>query len=247
MPFLEFFERSNFPLDVLENIAVAMPHKEPALSVMPLSHTSTVTKSASFYARGTSLLLITTLFISGCAELSQERTSALDSSHNAPASMQATYDARIIKVRDELRAACFSQELQSYYRMTPCLASGITRSMMRDNTRITRDQRTAAQKVFVLTKELNAETLRIMEESGTPELLARATQARSALPIAEALQADLLEGRITWGEYNTRRRALHTQSTGESQLREETEMTSLSSAQPPESKEATNGADESED
>lgn len=254
LPFLEIFCVSfraleRFPFAPLEKPAVAMLPKETLQRALSRPHTFAAPKSAA-YARGACLYAIAALFLSGCAGVSQERTSGLDSLGNAPASVRAAYEARIFKVRDDLRAACFSQELQSYYRMTPCLASGITRAMMRDNSRITREQRTAAQKVFALTKELNDETLRIMEETGAPELMARATQARAALPAAEALQADLLEGRITWGEYNTRRRALHTQAAGQSDVQEETNASDLSATQHVEldsANDATNDADESED
>ena len=102
-----------------------------------------------------------------------------------------SYRERIEVVVQRMRAACVAQDNQPYYRKTACLPSGITDEMTKDSTRITAAQKRAAEAVFAFTHELNEETRRIMRD-----------------PQINTLQEDLLSGKITWGEYNTARRAL---------------------------------------
>ena len=74
---------------------------------------------------------------------------------------------------------------------------------------IHRAQKRAAEAVFAFTHELNEETRRIMRETQDPALAARAELSqRLRDPQINTLQEDLLSGKITWGEYNTARRAL---------------------------------------
>ena len=81
--------------------------------------------------------------------------------------------------------------------------------MTKDSTRITAAQKRAAETVFAFTHELNEETRRIMRETQDPALAARAELSeRLRDPQINTLQEDLLSGKITWGEYNTARRAL---------------------------------------
>ena len=112
-----------------------------------------------------------------------------------------SYRERIEVVVQRMRAACVAQDNQPYYRKTACLPSGITDEMTKDSTRITAAQKRA--------HELNEETRRIMRETQDPALAARAELSqRLRDPQINTLQEDLLSGKITWGEYNTARRAL---------------------------------------
>ena len=57
--------------------------------------------------------------------------------------------------------------------------------------------------------QFDEETRRIMRETQDPALAARAELSqRLRDPQINTLQEDLLSGKITWGEYNTARRAL---------------------------------------
>ena len=120
-----------------------------------------------------------------------------------------SYRERIEVVVQRMRAACVAQDNQPYYRKTACLPSGITDEMTKDSTRITAAQKRAAEAVFAFTHELNEEIRRIMRETQDPALAARAELSqRLRDPQINTLQEDLLSGKITWGEYNTARRAL---------------------------------------
>ncbi len=124
----------------------------------------------------------------------------------------SAYRKRVADVMLRMRATCVAQGLQPYFRKTACLSSGITDAMLRDRSKITREQRRAAEQVFSITKDLNAETRRVMTESGTPAEARLAEASKRHDPAIEENQAKLLSGEITWGEYNVRRKALHEQA-----------------------------------
>lgn len=119
------------------------------------------------------------------------------------------YHDQVERVAQRLRAACVSPDYRAYYAKTACLPSGITPKMLEDRTRITKAQKTAAQAVFNITKELSDETRAIMIKTGLPEYMDLAESSRTkADPKIRAMQQGLLEGRLTWGEYNKARLAL---------------------------------------
>lgn len=168
------------------------------------------------------VLLSAALALAGCAvpttpEGTASPAAAAPASNEAPHaaprqpvsaafSGSSEYRARIEEVAARMRAACVADDFQPYFRKTACLPGGITSEMLADRTRITAAQKRAAQEVFALTHALNEETRRIMIESGTPEERAQALASQSERdPLIAALQKDLLEGRITWGDYNKRR------------------------------------------
>ena len=124
----------------------------------------------------------------------------------------SAYRKRVADVMLRMRATCVAQGLKPYFGKTACLSSGITDAMLRDRSKITREQRRAAEQVFSITKDLNAETRRVMTESGTPAEARLAEASKRHDPAIEENQAKLLSGEITWGEYNVRRKALHEQA-----------------------------------
>ncbi|MDO5532728.1 hypothetical protein [Sutterella sp.] len=149
-------------------------------------------------------LVLVALLLSGCA-------ATLQPAVEKPG-LPEEYENRIDDVRSRMRAACVARDYQPYFRKTACLPSGITAAMMNDRTRITGEQKRAAERVFVLTHELNEETRRIMIESGVLELAQSAAASRAERdPMILELQNQLLEGRITWGEYNRARFSLYEQ------------------------------------
>lgn len=112
-------------------------------------------------------------------------------------------------VGDRYRAACVSPRYRAYFSKTACLPNGITPKMLADRTKITREQKAAAEAVFKLADELSEEMRAVMIRTGVPRYIELAEASRrSTDPVVKTLQADLLAGRIAWGEYNARRQAL---------------------------------------
>ena len=163
------------------------------------------------------LALAACLLVGGCATSpSLPVGSAAPAAPAAPVAESpdapSAYRKRVADVMLRMRATCVAQGLQPYFRTTACLSSGITDAMLRDRSKITREQRRAAEQVFSITKDLNAETRRVMTESGTPAEARLAEASKRHDPAIEENQAKLLSGEITWGEYNVRREALHEQA-----------------------------------
>lgn len=163
------------------------------------------------------LALAACLLVGGCATSpSLPVGSAAPAAPVAPVAESpdapSAYRKRVADVMLRMRATCVAQGLQPYFRKTACLSSGITDAMLRDRSKITREQRRAAEQVFSITKDLNAETRRVMTESGTPAEARLAEASKRHDPAIEENQAKLLSGEITWGEYNVRRKALHEQA-----------------------------------
>lgn len=163
------------------------------------------------------LALAACLLVGGCATSpSLPVGSAAPAAPAAPVAESpdapSAYRKRVADVMLRMRATCVAQGLQPYFRKTACLSSGITDAMLRDRSKITREQRRAAEQVFSITKDLNAETRRVMTESGTPAEARLAEASKRHDPAIEENQAKLLSGEITWGEYNVRRKALHEQA-----------------------------------
>lgn len=150
------------------------------------------------------------LLLTGCAVTPSGTAPTPEASAAGP----SAYEVRIAEVREELRQVCFDPDLQAYFQKTPCLASSITDAMTRERSRITPQERLAAEAVFTRTQDINTKTLVMMEQSGSRRLAALAALARSNTAAVDALQESLLSGRITWGEYNAERRALHERIAG---------------------------------
>ncbi len=157
-------------------------------------------------------LLFLTLLLSSCA------TTKSSEEHAVPARKPQAdcvderaklFNAKADDVANRLRAACVAPKYKPYFSKTACLPAGITDAMTADKTKITQAQKKAAEEVFSLFRALSEETRTVMLQTGLPEYIDRAEQARRKLdPLANDLQNRLLSGKITWGQYNAERKAL---------------------------------------
>ena len=118
----------------------------------------------------------------------------------------AEYLDQIDAVAREMRGMCASSTFQSYFKKTACFPSGITEKQLKDRTRITREEKKVAAKLFALQHDLNARTRAIMMKTGDARMIEVAESSKTrVMPEVEALQDALLSGALTWGEYNAAR------------------------------------------
>lgn len=106
---------------------------------------------------------------------------------------------------------CQKPELKEYYSKTPCHVAGITFEHMSDDTKITPAQKNAMQKARILADDLNKEQLVINrtfggERGGKVSDLIESTSS----PQNDKNNLDLYNGKITWGEYNQKRKEIFT-------------------------------------
>lgn len=118
----------------------------------------------------------------------------------------AEYLDQIDAVAKEMRGMCASSTFQSYFKKTACFPSGITEKQLKDRTRITREEKKVAAKLFALQHDLNARTRAIMMKTRDARMIEVAEISKTrVMPEVEALQDALLSGALTWGEYNAAR------------------------------------------
>jgi hypothetical protein len=106
---------------------------------------------------------------------------------------------------------CQKPELKEYYSKTPCNVAGITFEHMSDATKITLLQKNAMQKARLLADEINKEQLAINRAfggamGGKVSDLIESTSS----PQNDKNNLDLYNGKITWGDYNQKRKEIFT-------------------------------------
>ena len=113
---------------------------------------------------------------------------------------------RFLALPGMYRQICLAPELAPYFDKTPCLPSMVTKKHLKDTSRITPVQTAAMRQAVSEIRELNDETRRLMIESGLEPYASHARQAALTLdPLIVTNQNALINGEITWGEYNRRR------------------------------------------
>lgn len=154
------------------------------------------------------LFLFLTLGLAACQPLSPPSEAELIAqarSMPTEKDIQARFDA----VRDMYRNICTAREYEAYFAKTPCLPQLSTRRQLSDASRITPEEARAMQGVLREVRDLNEATQELMRKSGIDSYIARADWARDTLdPAVLDNQKALLARRITWGEYNRKRREL---------------------------------------
>lgn len=107
------------------------------------------------------------------------------------------------------RSLCVAPKYEEFFNKTACFAKDITVAQRNDTSRITNAQRMMATEIFAKQRAINEETRAYMARTRAPNLLEATSISRYVLdPALEGLQTDLIDGKITWGEFNARRQAL---------------------------------------
>lgn len=147
----------------------------------------------------------------------QENAQALVQQQQA-VNQQRQYDqnqrnAEIKKAFDDFRlmvqANCTKTELKEYYAKSACTANEITFAQIADDTKITKEQKIVLPKQ----RESVAETQKIYKELQIKyygDLGRRRSDLLNKTQVVqdESNNLDLFNGKITWGEYNKKRKAI---------------------------------------
>lgn len=109
-------------------------------------------------------------------------------------------------------AMCNKDELKEYYKKTACRAPDISFEQIADTTKITEAQKTALvkqrQEVAMIEREQDA----LQRQRGEPGLKIISISNNFLRPENEKNNLDLYNGKITWGEYNKRRKEIYIES-----------------------------------
>jgi hypothetical protein len=124
---------------------------------------------------------------------------------------KSSFDAESKRLNLKAESNCQKDELKEYYSKTPCHVAGITFEHMSDATKITPAQKIAMQKARALADELNKEQLAINRNFGgamgakVSDLIESTTT-----PQNDKNNLDLYNGKISWGDYNQKRKEIIT-------------------------------------
>ena len=136
----------------------------------------------------------------------QSSRSFQDTSRSTSEAENEKYNERIAIVARDVRAICTAPANRLYYTRTPCLPAGMTEAHLRDPARMTAQAKVVTKRIFDQLHKLNEETRALMMDSVNPDLIRQARQSREIVdPKIKDIQDALLDGKITWGEYNRAR------------------------------------------
>ncbi len=117
---------------------------------------------------------------------------------------QTSRQIELDKLKQQTDSRCADSEFRPYYEKTPCLANQINFQYVSDTSKITPIQKKVFQKLRSAIDENQRERIRVDRETGFG--WAADLMEQFLIPPNDANNLDLLNGKITWGEYNTKRR-----------------------------------------
>lgn len=121
----------------------------------------------------------------------------------------ADINSRIKKINQEILALCNVPEFQAYYAKTPCLFTDISFGQMADKTKINAKEKSALEAWSTKNDILNKDFRDTVRPSSNPKNQAYLQYIEQiSVPATTKLRFDLYDGKITWGDYNRRRKEL---------------------------------------
>lgn len=112
--------------------------------------------------------------------------------------------ARINSMRTEM---CANPELKAYYSKTACKVQDITFEQLADNSKITAPQKAALVKQRAIVDKIQKEQTRAMRSTPSVNAKKVADLYESIIVTqGDQINLDLYNGKITWGEFNQRRK-----------------------------------------
>ena len=136
-------------------------------------------------------------------------------SHEAStSSAQSSWQSVVTKFKDESQARCKDPVYAAYTSKTSCVAADITFEQMADTSRITAQQKTALlafKKSFDTQISQYLDALKRIPDS--PGEKAVTLYQTTLIPETDKNSIDLYSGKITWGEYNQKRKEINSKFT----------------------------------
>ena len=133
---------------------------------------------------------------------------------NLPASSPA-FAAAMKEINEDGRALCRKPDLYAYYSWAQCRAREATAEQLADRTRVTPAEKSAFNKANAETDALIGRAIAANRQYNEKNGNALATNMEQAMAALNRIRQEYLEGRITRGEYNKRRRDIAIESDAE--------------------------------
>jgi len=113
---------------------------------------------------------------------------------------------RIAKLGADIRAHCAREDLQPYYKKTACVSKDISFDQFADTSKATDEEKEAIQKVRSEMAEFNKRMASALREYGATKGASIAALLDKFDQQEEDLMLNLYTQKITWGDYNKRRK-----------------------------------------
>ena len=130
---------------------------------------------------------------------------------NAVANSPA-YAAAIKEINEDVRAVCRKPDLYAYYSWAPCQVREATAEQLADRSKVTPAEKPALVRVQAEIAAINTRLAAVHRQYNEKQGNALATNIERSTPLSDRVRQEYLEGRITRGEYNKRRRDLAIES-----------------------------------
>lgn len=130
------------------------------------------------------------------------------SSNNNP-DMPVQLNDSLKRIEEEFKQNCLKLEYQEYYSKTGCLTGDINMEHMVDTSKITSPQKAVMLQARGLADQSNKEKVQIIRELGGVKGSQYGDLYDSTVVTRnDRNNIDLYNGRVTWGEYNQRRKEI---------------------------------------
>jgi len=126
-----------------------------------------------------------------------------------------SYAAAIKDINEDARAVCRNPDFYAYYSWAPCQVRETTVEQLADRSRVTSAEKPVLVKVQAELAAINARLVAAHRQYNEKQGNALAANIERSLLTADKIRREYLEGRITRGEYNKRRRDLAIESDAE--------------------------------
>lgn len=133
---------------------------------------------------------------------------------NVPASSPA-FAAAIKEINEDGRALCRNPDLYAYYSWSQCRAREVTAEQLADRRKVTPGEKSAFNKANAESDALNARIIAAHRQYNEKSGSAIAANIEQLMVASKRNRQEYIEGRITRGEYNKRRRDITVESDAE--------------------------------
>jgi hypothetical protein len=117
--------------------------------------------------------------------------------------------ARLDQLRAEQKGMCSNPAFQPYYAKSPCSTNDLALSSMSDKSKITTAEKVALEAAASTFDKLNFEANNIIRQGNAADKAYVRYVEQTLNPAGTKNRLDLFEGKITWGDYNKRRKEIN--------------------------------------
>ena len=125
------------------------------------------------------------------------------------------YAAALKELNEDARALCRKPDLYAYFSWAPCRVREATAEQLADRTKVTPAEKPAFNKAKAEIDAINARYIAVHRQYNEKQGNALAANIQQAMTGSDRIRQEYLDGRITRGEFNKRRRDIAIESDAE--------------------------------